>query len=114
MELVKDRETKEHFPAESGLGPRLTQGFADQGLFLRGGDIMNIMPPLCVTPGEIEQIVSTMDSVIGRHRTWAPRKGVYATATTLLCRRGSQTRSVIVQGLSKVTLKPAHGEPVEP
>ena len=58
MELVKDRETREHFPADSGLGPRLTQGFAEDGLFLRGGDLMNIMPPLCVTPGEIEQIVS--------------------------------------------------------
>ena len=57
MELVKDRETREHFPADSGLGPRLTQGFAEDGLFLRGGDLMNIMPPLCVTPGEIEQIV---------------------------------------------------------
>ena len=27
---------------------------------------MNIMPPLCVTPGEVEQIVSTMDGVIGQ------------------------------------------------
>ena len=66
MELVKDREAREHFPADAGLGPRLTQGFADNGLFLRGGDLMNIMPPLCVTPGEIEQIVSTMDEVIGQ------------------------------------------------
>jgi adenosylmethionine-8-amino-7-oxononanoate aminotransferase len=66
LEMVKDREAKEHFPADAGLGPRLTQGFADNGLFLRGGDLMNIMPPLCVTPGEVEQIVSTMDSVIGQ------------------------------------------------
>jgi adenosylmethionine-8-amino-7-oxononanoate aminotransferase len=66
LELVKDRETKEHFPTDAGLGPRLTQGFADNGLFLRGGDLMNVMPPLCVTPGEVEQIVSTMDSVIGQ------------------------------------------------
>ena len=66
LELVKDRETKEHFPADANLGPRLTQGFADRGLFLRGGDIMNIMPPLCVSPGEVEQIVSTMDEVIGQ------------------------------------------------
>ena len=66
LELVQNRETKEHFPADANLGPRLTQGFADRGLFLRGGDVMNIMPPLCVTPGEVEQIVSTMDEVIGQ------------------------------------------------
>ena len=66
LELVQNRETKEHFPADANLGPRLTQGFADKGLFLRGGDVMNIMPPLCVTAGEVEQIVSTMDEVIGQ------------------------------------------------
>ena len=66
LDLVKDQDTKEQFPADADLGPRLTQGFADSGLFLRGGDVMNVMPPLCVTPGEVEQIVSTMDQVIGQ------------------------------------------------
>ena len=66
LELVQDRETKEHFPTDADLGPRLTQGFAQEGLLLRGGDVMNIMPPLCVTPGEIEQIVATLDTVIGQ------------------------------------------------
>lgn len=66
LELVKDRATKESFPADAELGPRLTQGFAEEGVLLRGGDVMNIMPPLCVTPGEIEQIVGTLDKVIGR------------------------------------------------
>ena len=65
LELVKDRDTKEPFPAAAELGPRLTQGFAQEGVLLRGGDVMNIMPPLCVTPGEVEQIVSTLDKVIG-------------------------------------------------
>ena len=27
---------------------------------------MNVMPPLCVTPGEVEQIVATLDDVIGQ------------------------------------------------
>ena len=66
VELVKDRATKEHFPAEADLGARLTQGFADNGILLRGGDAMNVAPPLCVTPGEIDEILSVMDRVIGQ------------------------------------------------
>ena len=66
MELVQDRQTKEYFPADADLGPRLTQGFASNGILLRGGDVMNIMPPLCVTPGEIEQLVAAIDQVIGQ------------------------------------------------
>ena len=62
---MRDRQTKEYFPEESDLGPRLTQGFAANGIFLRGGNVMNIMPPLCVTSGEIDEIVSVLDKVIG-------------------------------------------------
>ncbi|MCI0792897.1 MAG: aspartate aminotransferase family protein [Chloroflexi bacterium] len=66
MEMVKDRQTKEYFPAEAELGPKLTQGFSSNGLILRGGDVMNIAPPLCVTSGEIDEIVSVLDRVIGQ------------------------------------------------
>ena len=66
VELVKDRTTKEHFPAEADLAARLTQGFADNGILLRGGDAMNVAPPLCVTPGEIDEILSVLDRVIGQ------------------------------------------------
>ena len=66
MEMVKDRQTKEYFPAEAELAPKLTQGFASNGLILRGGDVMNIAPPLCVTSGEIDEIVSVLDRVIGQ------------------------------------------------
>ncbi|MCI0857290.1 MAG: aspartate aminotransferase family protein [Chloroflexi bacterium] len=66
MEMVKDRQTKDYFPAEAELGPKLTQGFSSNGLILRGGDVMNIAPPLCVTSGEIDEIVSVLDRVIGQ------------------------------------------------
>jgi len=66
VELVKDRATKEHFPAEADLAARLTQGFADNGILLRGGDAMNVAPPLCVTPGEIDEILSVLNRVIGQ------------------------------------------------
>ena len=63
MELVKDRETKETYPASADLGNRLTSGFQANGLHLRGSDNMNVMPPLCVTSSEIDEIISTMDKV---------------------------------------------------
>ena len=64
MDIGKDRQTKEPFPAEANLGARLTQGFSDNGIILRGGDAMNIAPPLCVTAGEIDEIVTVFDKVI--------------------------------------------------
>jgi adenosylmethionine-8-amino-7-oxononanoate aminotransferase len=66
LEIVKNPETKECFPVEAQLGARLTEGFKENGLLLRGGDAMNIMPPLCITAGEIDEIISVMDRVIGQ------------------------------------------------
>ena len=63
MELVRDRDTKETYPAEADLGNRLTSGFQENGLHLRGSDNMNVMPPLCVTSSEIDEIISIMDKV---------------------------------------------------
>ena len=63
LELVKDRETKEIYPAEAALGSRLTAGFQANGLHLRGGDNMNVAPPLCVTSSEIDEIITIMDKV---------------------------------------------------
>ena len=65
-EIVQDRKTKDYFPTEADLGTRLTQGFSENGLILRGGDVINIAPPLCVTAGEIDEIISAMDRVIGQ------------------------------------------------
>jgi adenosylmethionine-8-amino-7-oxononanoate aminotransferase len=63
LELVADRETKEYFPAEADLANRITQGFAENGLLLRGGDRMNVAPPLCITSGEVDDLVTIMDKV---------------------------------------------------
>ena len=60
---MADRETKEYFPTEADLANRLTQGFTDNGLLLRGGDRMNVAPPLCITSGEVDDMISIMDKV---------------------------------------------------
>ncbi len=63
VEVVKDRATKENFPSHVKLGDRLTGMFRQNGLLLRGGDAMNIAPPLCATRDDIDEIVTVMDSV---------------------------------------------------
>ena len=66
LELVRDRETKATYPAEADLGNRLTAGFNENGLILRGSDNMNVAPPLCVTAGEIDEIIGIMDKVFAQ------------------------------------------------
>ncbi len=66
LEIVRDRKTKEYFPAEADLRDRMTRAFSENGLILRGGDAINIAPPLCVTSSEIDEIVSVVDRVIGQ------------------------------------------------
>ena len=63
MEIVADRETKEYFPAEADVAGRITSGFADNGLLLRGGDRMNVAPRLCITRGEVDDLINIMDKV---------------------------------------------------
>ena len=61
MEIVKDRETKEFFPQEARLAERLTGQFSQNHLHLRGGNYVSIMPPLCISRGEVEEVVSGID-----------------------------------------------------
>ena len=61
MELVKDRRTKESFPADVKLGDRLMQRFNRDGLILRAGNTINIAPPLCITRHEVDEMVGVMD-----------------------------------------------------
>jgi adenosylmethionine-8-amino-7-oxononanoate aminotransferase len=63
VEIVADRETKEYFPPEADLANRITSGFAENGLLLRGGDRMNVAPPLCITRGEVDDLLGIMDKV---------------------------------------------------
>ena len=65
LELVKDRETKENFPSDVKLGDRLSDLFRERGLLLRGGDAMNVVPPLCATRDDIDEIISVMDDSFG-------------------------------------------------
>src|SRR5262249_2837070 len=49
IELVRDRKTKERFPAEERMGARFCRLARDQGVLLRPlGDVVVVMPPLAI------------------------------------------------------------------
>jgi adenosylmethionine-8-amino-7-oxononanoate aminotransferase len=58
IELVKDRKTKEPFPAKSRAGYRACLRMRDFGVILRPlGDVVVIMPPLSIKESELRKIV---------------------------------------------------------
>ncbi len=58
IELVKNRKTKEPFPAKSRVGYRACLKMRDFGVILRPlGDVVVIMPPLSIKESELKKIV---------------------------------------------------------
>ena len=64
VELVKDRDTKEKFPKESGRAEKATAILQDHRILGRAGDSIPVAPPLCITSDEVDHFVNQMDSAI--------------------------------------------------
>jgi adenosylmethionine-8-amino-7-oxononanoate aminotransferase len=65
VEIVKDKGTKEEFPASEKVGPRVHEEAQKRGLFSRTrGDVFVLAPPVVITDDELERVVSILtDSV---------------------------------------------------
>jgi adenosylmethionine-8-amino-7-oxononanoate aminotransferase len=65
VELVKDKATKQSFPASDKVGPRLHQEMVQRGLYTRvSGDTICLAPPLISTADQIDRIVDIVrDSI---------------------------------------------------
>jgi len=66
IELVQDREGKKPFPKEADLYKKVGQAFKKNhilGSLARGGDIA-IYPPLCVTNGELDELIYRLDQTL--------------------------------------------------
>jgi adenosylmethionine-8-amino-7-oxononanoate aminotransferase len=65
VELVKDKTTKQPFPASDKVGPRLHQEMAQRGLYTRvSGDTICLAPPLITTADQIDRIADIVrDSI---------------------------------------------------
>ena len=61
LELVRDRTTRESFPAVDATGWRVCRAARDRGVFVRPlGDVVVIMPPLSIEEDELAQIVEAV------------------------------------------------------
>ena len=66
LELVRDRERKEHFPPEAGLAARLTESLKRRGVWLRvPAFVLPIAPPLVISTSELDRLCDAVDAALG-------------------------------------------------
>ena len=62
VELVSDRETRAPVAEDVHIADKLNERFKKYGLILRmSGNIINIGPPICITEGEVDEIMHALD-----------------------------------------------------
>ena len=65
VEVVRDKATKQQFPAEAGLTQKLTDALLDRGLYTRVAmDCICLAPPLVTTDAELDRIVNIVGETI--------------------------------------------------
>ena len=61
---MKDRETKERFPAALGVGDKITDLLASHDLITRADNVIPILPPLITTSEDVDFIVEGIDRAL--------------------------------------------------
>ena len=71
IELVRDKASRQGFEPKAGVGAHLVRRAQHHGAILRSmpGDIIAFSPPLIVTPGEIDEIISCFGKALDE--TWS-------------------------------------------
>jgi len=65
IEMVTDRSDKTPYPAAEKIGHRIILAARERGLIIRPlGNVIVLMPPLCITPDEIRKIVAITEAAI--------------------------------------------------
>lgn len=71
IEIVKDKKTKEPFPAKARVGYRACLKMRDSGVILRPlGDVIVIMPPLSIKESELKKITDAAYKGIEEITEW--------------------------------------------
>jgi 4-aminobutyrate--pyruvate transaminase len=62
LELVADKETKNPFPADKGVGAMVSARCEAHGLIIRAlGDNIAICPPLVISSAQVDELVSKLE-----------------------------------------------------
>ena len=65
LELVADRETKQSFAPEVGIGARFTDALKRRGVWIRvGAYILPLSPPLSITAQELDELCDAIEDAI--------------------------------------------------
>jgi len=65
IELVADRETRECFPEQEQVGPKVVRAARGHGVIVRNlGDVIVLMPPLAIRREQLVQLVDRVQSAI--------------------------------------------------
>ncbi|MFQ5381680.1 MAG: aspartate aminotransferase family protein [Dehalococcoidia bacterium] len=65
FETVKNRETKESFEEVDGWAEALSAGLFSRGVLVRGGNQVNIAPPLVMSAAEADDLMERVDAALG-------------------------------------------------
>ena len=66
VDLVADKQTKAAFPASARTGDRVFRKCLENGVIVRPvGDRIILSPPLIISQGECDTIISTLEKAIG-------------------------------------------------
>jgi 4-aminobutyrate aminotransferase-like enzyme len=88
IELVRDKETKEPFPASVGFHKRLNSILLDKGLSVgtaggtadwENGDDIRFYPPLIITRSQIDEALTIVDEGLGQLEDELSGSGFKAT-----------------------------------
>ena len=65
IELVQNKATKVPYPLNQRMGVKVCQAAREQGLIIRPlGDVVVLMPPLCVSDDELNRIIEVTENAI--------------------------------------------------
>lgn len=65
VELVKDKASKEEFPAGDQIGPRVHKECIKRGLFSRTrGDVYTLAPPIVISEQQIDDMVGIVRAAV--------------------------------------------------
>jgi adenosylmethionine-8-amino-7-oxononanoate aminotransferase len=80
VELVADRDTREHFPAALGVGLRVRDVARSRGLLLRASHWMIVLaPPLTIATDEVDDVLDVVSGALDEVLGWAATAGPSAS-----------------------------------
>ena len=72
VELVRNKETREAFPEEAGVGAQFKRAAFDGGLLIRAiGDNICMSPPLTISASEIDLMLDRLGNALAKTEAWA-------------------------------------------